>query len=66
MLVYGIPFLAWQIVAARWAEIVNECKLPKDFPTEKGKLGAALFHEWIPGTAKNYDVANHWSAARES
>ena len=61
LLVYGIPYLAWQIVAVRWVEIVNECKLPKNFPTEKGKLGAALFHEWIH-SVENYAVANHLAA----
>ena len=62
LLVYGIPYLAWQSVAVRWAEIVNECKLPKNFPTEKGKRGAALFHEWIHESVDNYRVADHVAA----
>jgi hypothetical protein len=62
LLVYGIPYLAWQIVAVRWAEIVNECKLPKNYPPEKGKLGAALFHEWIHNSVENYRVADHVEA----
>jgi hypothetical protein len=62
LLVYGIPFLPWQNVAVRWAEIVNDCKLPKNFPAEKGKLGAALFHEWARNSIENYDVADHLAA----
>lgn len=59
LLAYGIPFLPWQNVAVRWAEIVNECKLPKNYPVEKGKYGAHLFHEWARNSIENYDVANH-------
>ena len=62
LLVYGIPYLAWQIVAVRWAEIVNECKLPKNFPTEKGKMGAFLFRAWIGETVENSRVADHVAA----
>ena len=47
LLVFGIPFLPWQIVAVRWAEIVSQSKLPKSFPVERGKRGAAIFREWI-------------------
>jgi len=32
-------------LAVRRAEMVDECKLPKNFPAEKGKFGAELFHE---------------------
>jgi hypothetical protein len=59
LLVYGIPFLPWQAVAVRWVEIVNQCRLPKNFPVEKGKLGAAAFHRWIFNNVENYDVMNH-------
>ncbi|MDR3402185.1 MAG: hypothetical protein P4L99_06765 [Chthoniobacter sp.] len=59
LLVYGIPFLPWQTLAVRWAEIVNECKLPKNFPTERGKYGAHLFHEWVRNSIENRDVADH-------
>lgn len=59
LLVYGIPFLPWQAVAVRWVEIVNQCRLPKNFPVEKGKLGAAAFRRWIVNNVENYDVMNH-------
>jgi hypothetical protein len=62
LLVYGVPFLPWQDLAVRWAEIVNACKLPKSYPTEKGKYGAHLFHEWIRNSVENYDVSDHLKA----
>jgi hypothetical protein len=36
--------------------------LPKNFPVEKGKYGAHLFHEWIRNSVENYDVADHLKA----
>ena len=65
LLVYGVPFLPWQIVAVRWAEIVNQCKLPKGFPVEKGKYGAHLFHEWARNSIENYEVADHVTAGAQ-
>jgi hypothetical protein len=62
LLVYGIPFLPWQNVAVRWAEIVNQCKLPRNFPVEKEKYGAHLFHEWARNSIENRDVADHVTA----
>lgn len=59
LLVYGICFLPWQVVAVRWAEIVSECSLPKNYPTEKGKRGAALFHSWVRNNVENYEFADH-------
>jgi hypothetical protein len=62
LLVYGVPFLPWQDLAVRWAEIVNRCKLPANFPVEKGKFGAQLFHAWIHNNIENLDVADHLAA----
>lgn len=59
LLVYGIPFLPWQAVAVRWVEIVNQCRLPKNFPVEKGRLGAAAYRRWVVNNIENYDVMNH-------
>lgn len=59
LLVFGIAFLPWQIVAMRWAEIVNRRKLPQSFPVERGKYGALIFHEWVCCNIDDHAVIDH-------